>query len=49
MVPPVAVSEVDVPMQIATFGPAPIVGSGLIVTVAKSVFVHPFASRPVTV
>ena len=48
-VPPVAVSDADCPAHTATFGPAPIVGSGFTVTVAISVLMHPLASRPVTV
>ena len=49
VVPPVAVSVVDEPLQIATDEPAPIVGSALTVTVTDNVLLQPVPFVPVTV
>ena len=47
--PPLAVRDTDCPKQIAgAAGSMVITGSGLTVTVALDVFVHPFISVPVT-
>ena len=48
-VPPVALKPVDDPVQIATFDPAPIVGSAFMLTVLLAVLVQPLAFVPVTV
>jgi hypothetical protein len=47
--PPVAVSTVDAPEQIATFEPPLIVGNGLTVTAIVAVLEQPLASVPVIV
>jgi hypothetical protein len=47
--PPVAVSVVEAPLQMAVPEPALIVGSALTVTVTAAVLVQPLASVPVTV
>jgi len=49
VVPPVAVSVVDEPLQIATDEPAPIVGSAFTVTVTDEVLLQPVPFVPVTV
>ena len=49
VVPPVAVSVVDEPLQIATDEPAPIVGRAFTVTVTDDVLLQPDALVPVTV
>jgi len=49
IVPPVAVSEVDEPLQIATDEPAPIVGNAFTVTVTDDVLLQPVPFVPVTV
>ena len=49
VVPPVAVSEVDEPLQIATFDPALIAGSAFTVTVTEAVLLQPDPFVPVTV
>ena len=49
VVPPPAVSVVEVPVHIATDEPPLMVGSAFTVTVLVPVLIHPFASVPVTV
>ena len=49
VLPPVAVSVVDEPVQIATFEPPLIVGSGLTVIVTVEVFAQPLLLVPVIV
>jgi len=49
VVPPVAVSEVDEPLQIATDEPALIVGRAFTVTVTDEVLLQPVPFVPVTV
>ena len=47
--PPVAVSTAEVPLQIATDEPAPIVGRAFTVTVTDAVLLQPVPFVPVTV
>ena len=49
VVPPVAVSVVDEPLQIATFEPALMVGSAFTVTVTDDLLLQPVPFVPVTV
>jgi hypothetical protein len=49
VLPPVAVSVVDEPLQMATLEPPLMVGNAFTVTATVAVFTHPFPSVPVTV